>query len=136
MRIVVDTNVLLTSISKKSRTRWPFDAIIDQSVTLLITNEILTEYREIIAQRANEIVAENVTGTLVNLASVEKVEVYFYWGLITVDPDDNKFVDCAFSGSADHIVTYDNHFNVLTNVEFPKLSVITPERLKDLLGLK
>jgi predicted nucleic acid-binding protein len=103
---------------------------------LLITNEILTEYREIIAQRANEIVAENVTGTLVNLASVEKVEVYFYWGLITVDPDDNKFVDCAFSGSADHIVTYDNHFNVLTNVEFPKLSVITPERLKDLLGLK
>jgi putative PIN family toxin of toxin-antitoxin system len=107
MRIVVDTNVLLTSISRKSGTRWLFDAIIGQSVTLLITNEILTEYREIIAQRANEIVAENVTGTLVNLASVEKVEVYFYWGLITADPDDNKFVDCAFSGSADHIVTYD-----------------------------
>lgn len=135
MRIVLDTNVLLTSIGRKSYTRWLFDAIIGQSVTLLITNEILTEYREIIAQRANEIVAENVTATLVNLASVEKVEVYFYWRLITADPDDNKFVDCAFSGNADHIVTYDNHFNVLTNVEFPKLSVITPEKLKELLNV-
>ena len=135
MRIVVDTNVLLTSISRKSGTRWLFDAIIGQSVTLLITNEISTEYREIIAQRADEIVAENVTGTLVNLASVEKVEVYFYWRLITADPDDNKFVDCAFSGSADHIVTYDNHFKVLTNVEFPKLSEITPEKLKEFLNI-
>jgi putative PIN family toxin of toxin-antitoxin system len=132
---VVDTNVLLTSISRKSRTRWLFDAIIGQSLTLLITNEILTEYREIIAQRADEIVAENVTRTLVNLASVEKVEVYFYWRLITADPDDNKFVDCAFSGNADYIVTYDNHFNVLTNVEFPKLNVITPEKLKEFLNV-
>jgi putative PIN family toxin of toxin-antitoxin system len=135
MRIVVDTNVLLTSIGRKSYTRWLFDAIIGQSVTLLITNEILTEYREIIAQRANETVAENVTGTLVNLASVEKVEVYFYWRLITADPDDNKFIDCAISGNADYIVTYDNHFNVLANIDFPEVKVIIPERLKELLGL-
>ncbi len=135
MRIVGDTNVLLTSIGRKSYTRWLFDAIIAQSVTLLITNEILTEYREIIAQRANETVAENVTGTLVNLASVEKVEVYFYWRLITADPDDNKFIDCAISGNADYIVTYDNHFNVLANIDFPEVKVIIPERLKELLGL-
>ncbi len=102
---------------------------------MLITNEILTEYREIIAQRANEIVADNVTEALVNLSSVEKIEIFFIWGLITIDPDDNKFIDCAISGSADYIVIYDNHFNVLADIDFPRVKVITPERLKELLGL-
>jgi uncharacterized protein len=135
MRIVVDTNVLLTSISRKSYTRWLFDLILNQGITMLITNEILTEYQEIIAQRASSIVADNVTEALVNLSSVEKIEVFFVWRLITIDPDDNKFIDCALSGSADYIVTYDNHFNVLADIDFPKVKVITPEGLKYLLGL-
>jgi putative PIN family toxin of toxin-antitoxin system len=133
MRIVVDTNVLLTSIGRRSYTRWLFDLILNGQVTLLITNEVLSEYQEIIAQRANEIVASNITEALINLSNVEKIEVYFRWQLITIDPDDNKFVDCAISGNADYIITYDTHFNELESIDFPKVVVITPDTFKELI---
>jgi len=38
--------------------------------------------------------------------------------------DDNKFVDCAVSANASCIVTNDRHFNVLRNIEFPKINPI------------
>jgi len=48
MRVVLDTNSLLVSISKKSKYRPIFDGILQGKFTLLITNEILSEYTEII----------------------------------------------------------------------------------------
>jgi predicted nucleic acid-binding protein len=51
----------------------------------------------------------------------------FRFNLITADPDDNKFVDCAIVANADYIVSQDNHFNVLKKIDFPKLNVIRIE---------
>ncbi|MBC8180569.1 PIN domain-containing protein [candidate division KSB1 bacterium] len=45
-------------------------------------------------------------------------------GIKITDEDDNKFVDCAISSNADFIVTNDRHFNILKNIEFPKVNVI------------
>ena len=44
--------------------------------------------------------------------------------LITEDPDDNKFVDCAIAADAELIVTNDKHFDVLRTVSWPKLTII------------
>lgn len=52
--------------------------------------------------------------------------------LITKDPDDNKFVDCAIFANADFIVSDDKHFNELGSVEFPKVLVV---RLDDFARL-
>ena len=35
-----------------------------------------------------------------NLSNVEYVTQYFKWNLIKVDPDDNKFTDCAIASNA------------------------------------
>ncbi len=53
--------------------------------------------------------------------------------LIPNDPDDNKFVDTAFAFNAHFIVTNDRHFNVLKNIEFPKITVIKVEEFVELL---
>lgn len=53
--------------------------------------------------------------------------------LIPNDPDDNKFVDTAFACNAHFIVTNDRHFNVLKNIEFPKITVIKVEEFVELL---
>lgn len=45
--------------------------------------------------------------------------------LITADPDDNKFVDCAFAAGADYLVSEDSHFNVLRTTPFPLLNLVT-----------
>ncbi len=43
------------------------------------------------------------------------------------DEDDEKFVDCAMCGNADFLITNDRHFNILKNIEFPKLKIVTAD---------
>lgn len=62
-----------------------------------------------------------------------RFDAHFRWGLITKDPDDNKFVDCAIVANAEYIVTEDSHFNVLQNIPFPKVPIIRLKQFADLL---
>ena len=49
---------------------------------------------------------------------------YYHFNLISADPDDNKFVDCAIQANAHYIVTNDHHYDVLRHIEFPKVGLI------------
>lgn len=68
--------------------------------------------------------AENVINALVDSDYVEFVDPQFHLGLIEADPDDNKFVDCAFAANATFIVSNDKHFDILKDITFPKISVL------------
>ena len=59
---------------------------------------------------------------------------YYHFGLITEDPDDNKFVDCAIAADAELIVTNDKHFDVLKTVAWPKLTIINLKEFADLMS--
>jgi len=48
VRVVLDTIVLLVSISNRSRLHWIFKKLINQEYTLCVTTDILAEYAEII----------------------------------------------------------------------------------------
>lgn len=50
-RIVVDTNIFLTSISRKSNTHWLFQKFINDEFDLCLTNDVLTEYEEIMTKK-------------------------------------------------------------------------------------
>ena len=123
MNVVLDTNVLLVSIAKKSRYRIIFDNLLANKFNLIISNDILSEYTEIIAQKANVSVANNISEMLLALSNVQKQDVFCKWNLIEADKDDNKFVDWAIAGNADYLVSNDKHFNCLKEIEFPKLSL-------------
>jgi len=58
----------------------------------------------------------------------------FKWNFITADPDDNKFVDCAIAANADYIITNDAHFNILKNIAFPKVNVLTLQQFIELVN--
>lgn len=113
MRVVLDTNVLLVSIAPKSVYRPIFEALLAKKYELIVSNDVLSEYREIFEQRANPIVAINVLEALTNLSNVVRQEIYVKWNIIDVDKDDNKFVDCAIAGNCNYLVTNDKHFNIL-----------------------
>jgi len=123
--IVLDTNVLLVSISSKSKYHWIFSNLLKQHYQLYMTNEILLEYEEIITARFSKEVAKDVIRTLLVLENVILVTPYFKWDLIPNDQDDNKFVDCYLISNSDALVTHDKHFDVLRQMEFPKVNVIT-----------
>ena len=107
MRIVLDTNCLLASLSKRGAYFNVWRGLQEGKYTLCVSNEILDEYEEIIGQKTNSIIASNVIQTLLNAPSVELIDTFFRFDLIKDDPDDNKFVDCAIAGNATFIVSND-----------------------------
>lgn len=133
MKVVLDTNVLLVSIATKSRYRVIFDSLINNDLTLIISNEILNEYTEIIGRKTNMMIANNISEMLLSLQNVNKQEVYYRWGLIKEDKDDNKFIDCAIAGNVDYLVSNDKHFNCLKKIDFPKLNLLSIDEFMDLL---
>ena len=123
--IVIDTNCLLQIISRHSHYRPIWDAFLAGHFTLCVSNEILDEYQEILEQQITPTVAENVVMLLLNQKNVQLVDPHFRMGIITADPDDNKFVDCAFVAGADYLVSEDAHFRVLHDTSFPQLNLVT-----------
>lgn len=132
MRVVIDTNSLIVSIGRKSKYRPIFDALLKGKIRLIISNDVLSEYVEILEERTNAIVAENIGNLLSRSPDVDKIEIYFKWSAIYEDADDNKFVDCALNGNANFIVTDDRHFNILKELDFPRIEII---RTKDFVKL-
>ena len=132
-RFVIDTNVLLVSISSKSHYHWIFQKLINQEFELAITTEILSEYEEIISDKYSTTVAQNVIRTLLLLPNVIQSNVYYNWNLIQNDRDDDKFVDCAIASNADAIITHDKHFNILENIPFPPGKIMDISELQDVL---
>lgn len=55
LQIVLDTNVLIMSLPRKSPCRPIFDAFLSGKIHLLIDNAILNEYVEIIEKRSDAI---------------------------------------------------------------------------------
>jgi uncharacterized protein len=131
-KIVLDTNVLLVSISSKSKLHWIFKNLLQGNYILSVTTDILAEYAEIIELHMGTLASENALGVLENLPNVEFITNYYKFNLLK-DEDDNKFVDCYISANADFIVTHDSDFNLLKNIDFPKVSIINSTEFQDIL---
>ena len=93
-------------------------------IQLCVNTEILNEYEEILSGKTTKEIAHNVVEAIARLSTTYFQDSYYHFGLITEDPDDNKFVDCAIAADAELIVTNDKHFDVLRTVSWPKLTII------------
>ena len=123
MRLVLDTNSLIQCVSRRSRYHGLWLSFIDGSNHLCVTTEILNEYVEILQRETSETFASLVLEVILNNPHTLFINTFYKFNLITADPDDNKFVDCAIAGNATYIVSNDSHFNVLKQIDFPKLVV-------------
>lgn len=127
MKVVLDTNILIASIGKNSPYRKIFDCFLSASFDLLLSNEVLLEYLEIIQHKTNALVAENIIMSILSADNIKLQEIFFRWSLIEHDKDDNKFADLAVAGNADFLVTNDLHFNVIKLIEFPPIHIVSGE---------
>jgi hypothetical protein len=64
IRAVIDTNGLLESIPNGSQGRWLYDAFMDRKFVWVFSNEILTEYAEMVGFYYSERTMELVTSIL------------------------------------------------------------------------
>ena len=123
--VVIDTNCVVQILGKHSLYHAIWKAFISKQFTWCISNEILSEYEEILTDKASSKVSELFTQLLMQSSNVRRVEPYFRFHLIHQDEDDNKFVDCAIIAGADYIVSEDSHFRILKDIPFPRVNVIS-----------
>ncbi len=133
MLAVIDTNVLLVSVSDRSKFHWLYRLIIEEKISIAFTNDIIIEYEEQISYHWHSHVATNVIRSLIELSTAKLTVTYFSLNLIQNDADDNKFVDCAFAANADYIVTNDSDFNILKTISFPSIKVVSIHEFREIL---
>ena len=133
--VVIDTNSLIMAISSRSGYHKIWQSFLAGDYCLCISNDILEEYAEVIARNISVNAARYIIYTIMERKNVKLISPSYKWNLITADPDDNKFVDCAIAANAKFIVTEDHHFNALKEIGFPTVDVISiDDFLKEVLS--
>ena len=121
LKIVLDTNIILSSVSPFSPYRIILDKLDNFSYELCVSTEILLEYEEILAVKYGVEATKFFLDILEELPNVEYVHRFFHFHLLK-DADDDKFVDVAFRSNAQYIVSEDKGFKILKQVKFPKFT--------------
>ena len=130
MIVVLDTNAVLQARSPNHPYHTILQHLLEGRFTLVLSNEILLEYEEVLTLRTGQVRWNQLMLTLDSISKfrqrIRHVEPSFHFHLITADPDDDKFADCAIAANADYLVTDDAHFDAMKTAGY-KPRVITPQ---------
>ena len=121
-------------MSPRSKYHAVWEFFVSGENRLCITNEIIEEYIEILQKLVGYEVSEYIVKTIINSPFTEFFTPYYYFELIKADPDDNKFVDCAIVAHARYVVTNDHHYDVLKEIPFPKVQIISIQDFMKVVG--
>lgn len=123
MRIVVDTNVLISGVFFGGFPRTILNAIVENKLTACATIEIIDEYEEIVQEmidrKQGHINRQLLTPLIQALDVIEAVTHVE----LSRDPDDDKFLGCAKDAKALYIVSGDK--DLLTLESFENIEIIT-----------
>lgn len=123
MKIVIDTNVLISGVFFGGFPRKILSSIIGRMFTACATVEIIDEYEEIIQEmidRKQGHINKNILTPLIRaMEIIEPISDV----KISRDPDDDKFINCAKDARALYIVSGDKDLLVLEQYE--NIQIIT-----------
>lgn len=131
MKVVLDTNILISAIFWRGNPYKVLHAGLDQKYLLTLSTEILNELEEKLRLKfviPEEIIEEHIE-ILTEYAEIIQPVVKF--DVIKEDPDDNMILECAISCKADYIVSGDEH--LLKLKKFKGTKIVTPKEFLDLV---
>ena len=125
MRIILDTNVVISGIFFAGPPYQILKAWREGKLHLLISEEILAEYRRVGETLALQFPSIDLLPILDMLrANAEVISVKCLPEPVCDDPDDDKFLACALAGECKLIVSGDKH--LLKASGFQGIKVLTP----------
>jgi uncharacterized protein len=130
MRVVLDSNIIVSRfLSPHGVTAQLLDLVEKEHVTLIVSEPILTEYRDALMQepvkRRHGMSDAEITEAVEELAQLSVVVVPKITVTVVVDdPDDNKFLECALAGNAPYVISRDPH--LLTVGTYEQIHILRP----------
>lgn len=117
MTVVIDTNGVLPMLGLRHRFSVILDAWTIGRFVWAYSTEILLEFEEIAAPRIGPARWRDFLSLLEFVAArhgnLRRLSPRFRFRVISADPDDDKFADCAIVAEAEWIITEDRHFTAL-----------------------
>ncbi len=126
LKVVLDTNVLVSALLKdRGLPAFILALVRRKRVVLCLSEDILEEYEEVLKRERFRAIRDEALSMIAALrkeASWIKPKIRF--DDIAGDPDDNKFLDCAYSAQADYLITGNTkHFPIK---EFHRTRIVNP----------
>lgn len=123
MKIVIDTNIVISGIFFKGYPRKVIEAIVENKFDAFATTEIVEEYKDI----ADEMITRkqgNLDSDVLNYF-ISKLNFIDKHSDVNVcrDPDDDKFINCALDSKSLYIVSGDK--DLLTLEKYEDIVIIT-----------
>jgi len=130
VKVILDTNVLVSGIFFSG---VPFEILAawsDRKITLIISPQILEEYRRVGAEMESKFPGVEVAPFLELLAiEATLVEARPLTQAVCTDPDDDKFLACALASKAKVICSGDKA--LLRTTGYRGIEVLTPRGFVD-----
>jgi putative PIN family toxin of toxin-antitoxin system len=130
VKVVLDTNVFISGILFRGPPYQALEAWCDGAIQLVVSEKILEEYL-----RVGEILSKQFPKIRLNpIFELLTIEAEIVAGIklpkpVCIDPEDDKFLECAIVGKADVLVSGDKH---LLNVSgYCGIEVVTPRKFID-----
>ena len=130
MILCIDTNTVVQALAEQHPFHPILDAWVAGQLTWAVSTPILLEYEEVLTRLSGPPrwrklarlmdLAELTSGNLL------RVTPSFQFHVVSADPDDNIFTDCAITADADYLITEDRHFAPLLDAGY-KPRLIAPQ---------
>jgi putative PIN family toxin of toxin-antitoxin system len=132
VRVVLDTNVIVSGLFFGGRPRGILDAWADGDLEVIITPSILEEYRRVCDRMREKYPTAEYQPVLMRLLALATMIPDPRWDVgVTEDPDDDKFMWCAWKSEA-LVVSGDRHLHAADG--WRSVRVLTPGTFLASLG--
>jgi putative PIN family toxin of toxin-antitoxin system len=131
MKIVLDTNVFVSGIFWFGPPYQILEAWQTRKIKLAITEEILEEYNRVANILAKKYPPVDIS-PIIDLVT-SHAEMYYTTRLpvsVSIDPDDDKFINCAISAKAKYIISGDAHLFKIS--EYKGIKILKPREFVEI----
>jgi len=128
MRVVLDTNVMLSALLFRGVTSQLVPFWQRGSITFLLSKDILQEYLRVLAYPKFQLTKPEIKGLIEGevLPFAEVVHPTAALRLVKNDPSDDKFLECAVSGKAQVLLSGDKDLLGLRRLS--RVEILTPSQ--------
>jgi putative PIN family toxin of toxin-antitoxin system len=132
MKVVLDSNIFISSFFWKGAPRRIFDRVTNGLDELYITDEILQETATVMSRKKFGAEGKEIDD-YINIIKGCSIKVFPKNEVerISRDKDDNKILECGFEGYVDFIITGDDDLLVLKN--YKNIRIVKPKEYLDIL---